>query len=139
MRCLIAAIVLMAVAGCGRGPDADTLRKDVAQRLGDALPSGAYTLVSLDRRGSQSDSKAPAGETRRTVYFDAALRLERDLDLGAWDAPGVAGLVSTMGAGPKGISGLVSGGNKAGDVIRVHGTALYKREAEQWVPVVAGG
>jgi TRAP transporter TAXI family solute receptor len=93
----------------------------------------------VERRGSQSDTKAPAGETRRIVYFDADLRLDRDFDFGAWDSPGVAGIVSAMGAAPKGITGITAGGNKAGDVVRAHGTALYKREGSAWVPVVAGG
>ena len=93
----------------------------------------------FERRGSQSDTKAPAGETRRIVYFDAELKLERDFDFGAWDSPGVAGIVSALGAGPKGIVGITSGGNKAGDVVRAHGTALYKREGDGWVPVAAGG
>jgi hypothetical protein len=73
------------------------------------------------------------------VYFDAELKLERDFDFGAWDSPGVAGLVSALGAGPKGITGITAGGNEASDVVRAHGTALYKREAGQWVAVVSGG
>ena len=36
------------------------------------------------------------------VYFDADLKLERDFDFGAWDSPGVAGLISALGAGPEG-------------------------------------
>jgi hypothetical protein len=45
----------------------------------------------------------------------------------------MAALVSALGAGPKGVSGVQSGGNKAGDIVRAHGTALYKRDGEQWV------
>jgi TRAP transporter TAXI family solute receptor len=132
-------LLALLVAGCGGGPDGDALRKDVAARLAAALPSGEVSLADFDRRGSQADTKAPAGETRRVVYFDAGLKVEKDFDFGAWDGPGVAGLVSTLGAGPKGISGLASGGNKAGDVLRVHGTALYKREGSAWAPVATAG
>src|SRR5262245_19501076 len=121
MRAFIFAALAL-LAGCGGGPDADALRKGVEERLGQALPAGTVTVVALERRGSQSDTKAPAGETRRIVYFDAALRLAKDFDFGAWDSPGVAGVVSALGAGPKGISGITSGGNKTGEVIRVHGT-----------------
>jgi TRAP transporter TAXI family solute receptor len=103
------------------------------------LPAKTLALAALERRGSQSDSKAPAGEEQRVVYFDARLRLERDFDFGSWDAPGVAGLVSALGAGPKGIAGLRSGGNKAGDVLSVHGTALYRWETPNWVPVATPG
>jgi len=133
------ALSLLALAGCGRGPDLDTLRKDVSGRLAQALPDGPVTFAAFERRGSQSDTKAPAGETRRIVYFDVELKLARDFDFGAWDAPGVAGIVSALGTGPRGIVGIASGGNKAGDVLRAHGTALYRREGAGWVAVTSGG
>lgn len=138
MRRAIAVFFLLVLAGCGGGPDVGTLRRDVAARLAEALPGGEVALAAFNRRGSQSDAKAPAGETRRVVYFDTELRLVRDFDFGAWDGPGVAGLVSALGAGPKGISGITAGGNKAEDRVHVHGTALYKRDGDTWVAVVSG-
>jgi TRAP transporter TAXI family solute receptor len=137
-RLLLVAVVLM-LAACGAEPDTQALRRDVEARIAQALPGGALVVQELARRGSQRDRKGPPGETRRIVYFDAELRLARDMDFGAWDAPGVAGLVSALGAGPKGVSGIASGGNKAGDVVVAHGTALYKREGERWVAVGGGG
>lgn len=139
MRRLLLAFLLLLLAGCGAGPGPDVLQQDVKARLEQALPAGSVTLVSFDRRGSQKDTKAPEGETRRIVYYDLALKVERDMDFGAWDAPGVAGLISALGAGPKGITGIQSGGNKAGDVVRAHGTALYKREGDRWVAAAPGG
>ncbi|SPD68538.1 putative uncharacterized transporter, periplasmic component TRAP type domain (plasmid) [Cupriavidus taiwanensis] len=127
------------LAGCGAGPAADGIRAGVEERLALALPPGTVQVVGLERRGSQADTKAPAGETRRIVYFDAQLKLLRDYDFGAWDSPGVAGLVSALGAGPRGITGITSGGNKAGDIIRAHGTALYRRDGERWVGVLPAG
>ena len=139
MRLLATLVLAFAAAGCARGPDAEALKAGVAERLAQALPAGTVALAAFERRGSQADTKAPAGETRRILYFDADLKLERDFDFGAWDAPGVAGLVSALGAGPKGITGITSGGNRAGDVVRAHGTALYRRDGDRWVPVVSGG
>lgn len=127
------------LAGCTSGPDSDVLRRDVEARLVQALPEGAVSLVALERRGSQSDPKLPGGQTRRVVYFDAQLKVERNIDFGAWDAPGVAGLVSALGAGPKGIVGIKSGGNQEGDVVRAHGTALYQREGDAWMAVSPAG
>ena len=138
MRFVAVLLLAWGLTGCGGGPEVDALKSGVAERLAQALPAGTVTLVGLERRGSQSDTKAPAGETRRIVYFDADLKLERDFDFGAWDSPGVAGLISALGAGPKGIVGIKTGGNKAGDVIRAYGTALYKREGDAWVGVVSG-
>jgi TRAP transporter TAXI family solute receptor len=133
------AILLVFIAGCGGGPDVAMLRRDVTARLDQALPPDTVAVASLERKGSQSDPGAPQGETRRTIYFDAELRLTRDFDFGAWDAPGIAGLVSAFGAGPKGISGITPGGNKAGDVLRIHGTALYSRVGTAWQQVVPAG
>jgi TRAP transporter TAXI family solute receptor len=132
-------LLVLGLAACMRGPDGEALKKDVGERLAQALPPGTVALASLERRGSQSDTKAPAGETRRVIYFDVELRLEREFDFGAWDSPGVAGIVSALGAGPKGISGITSGGNKAGDTVRAHGTALYKLDGKHWQPIVSGG
>ena len=139
MRALLNALVLLIVAGCGAGPDETALKKDVAERVAQALPAGTVTVAAFERRGSQSDTKAPSGETRRIIYFDTELKLERDFDFGAWDSPGVAGIVSALGTGPKGIVGITSGGNKAGDRVLAHGTALYKREGDGWAPTVSAG
>lgn len=138
-RGLLVAAATLWLAACGGGPDVSAVRNGVGERLSQALPAGTIEVADFARRGSQADIKAPSGETRRIVYFDTELRLKRDFDFGAWDAPGVAGLVSALGAGPKGISGITSGGNKAGDIIRAHGTALYRREGDNWVAVSAGG
>ena len=138
MRAAAIAIVAL-VAGCGGGPDERALTQDVRQRLSQALPEATVKLSSLARRGSQADTRAPAGETRRTVYFDATLEVETPVDFGAWDRPGVAGLVSSLGAGPKGVIGITSGGNKAGDVILVHGSASYRRDGDAWVSVAPRG
>lgn len=139
MRRYITLLMLVAMAGCGGGPGADALRQSIDERLALALPPGTVSITALARRGSQADVEAPAGETRRIVYYDAELKLARDFDFGAWDAPGVAALVSALGTGPKGLIGLSSGGNKAGDIVRVHGTALYQRAGERWVAVATSG
>lgn len=139
MRALLIAFFAFLLVGCGTGPDGSALEKDVRDRLIQAVPADTLTLLSFERRGSQADTKAPTGETRRILYFDVELKLERDHDFGAWDSPGVAGIVSALGVAPKGMIGISSGGNKAGDVVRAHGTALYRREDKQWLPVVSGG
>lgn len=132
-------VLTLTVVGCGGGPDADALKQIVAERLAGALPPNTVSFTAFARRGSQIDVAAPAGETRRIVYFDADLELARDYDFGAWDAPGVAALVSALGTGPKGLLGINAGGNKAGDIVRAHGTALYRRDGQRWLPVAAAG
>jgi TRAP transporter TAXI family solute receptor len=137
---LLGLLLLLSIAGCARAPDAEALAREVQVRLASALPEGTVSVLALHRRGSQFDSKAPPGQERRIVYYDVELKLARDFDFGAWDAPGVAGLVSAFGTGPKGISGIASGGNKTGDLLRVHATALYQREPSGgWVAVAPAG
>jgi TRAP transporter TAXI family solute receptor len=130
---------VLALSACISGPNADALQSDLNERLAQALPEGTIMLAAFERRGSQADTGAPSGETRRIVYFDAGMKLARDYDFGAWDSPGVAGLVSALGTGPKGIVGIGSQGNKAGDLILAHGSALYRRDGDRWTPVVSGG
>lgn len=132
-------ILVLLLAGCGAGPGEQVLQRDVQERVAQALPGQPLVLQDLQRRGSQRDRKAPPGEERGIVYYDATFRVQQDMDLGAWDGPGMAALVSALGAGPKGVSGVRSGGNKAGDVVRAHGTALYKRDGDRWVAVDGAG
>ncbi|MDN3919683.1 TAXI family TRAP transporter solute-binding subunit [Roseateles violae] len=138
-RCGLLLAASLLLAACGRAPDAESLGRDVQARLAAALPAETVKIEALHRRGSQSDTKAPEGHTRRIVYYDVDLKLARDFNFGAWDSPGVAGLVSAFGTGPKGISGITSGGNKAGDAIRVHATALYEKGEGGWTPVAPAG
>jgi TRAP transporter TAXI family solute receptor len=139
MRVILACLFLALLSACTAGPDVEMLRAGVSERLAQALPGGGVELTHLERRGSQADTNAAQGEERRIIYFDAELKLMRDMDLGAWNAPGIAGLISALGAAPKGIQGITSGGNKAGDIIRVHGTARYRLDGQQWVSVLPAG
>src|SRR5690606_39766068 len=102
--------------------------------LHDALP-----ILELVRRGSARDSTAPEGETRKVAYFDVELELARDLELGDWDEPGAATLVSLLGAGPRSINGVRSGGNTAGDRITANGSAIYRETDGDWAFVMPAG
>ena len=130
---------VVALGGCTRVPEEQSLRREVEARLAGALPAGTVEITAFARRGAQRDAAAPAGSVRRVVYYDLELRLLRDYDFGAWDAPGVAGLVSALGAGPKGLRGIGSGGNRAGDRLRAHGTLLYERQGANWIAMLPAG
>jgi TRAP transporter TAXI family solute receptor len=138
LPCLLLAIV-GALAGCARAPDEQSLRRAVEARLADALPADTIEITAIARRGTQRDASAPEGRVRRVAYYDLELRLRRDYDFGGWDAPGVAGLVSALGTGPKGLRGITAGGNRAGDVVSAHGTLLFERQGEDWVALLPQG
>jgi TRAP transporter TAXI family solute receptor len=131
-------IAMLALANCERVPTADQVAADVSQRIAEAF-GDALAIADVSRRGAATDVSAPADVSRRIVYFDLSLSVRRDLDLGSWDTPGAASLVSMLGAGPKGVYGVKSGGNKAGDVIRAHGSAIYQQDSGRWQIAAAAG
>jgi TRAP transporter TAXI family solute receptor len=135
---LLAALLLLMLSGCDRSPEADAIKGDLSGRLSEGF-ADAFEIIAFSRRGCTKDIAAPEGETRRIVYFDVLLRARKDLDLGSWDTPGAASLVSMLGAGPKGVAGVKSEGNKSGDEIRAHGSAVYRWEGGSWKIVAAAG
>nr|WP_314360742.1 TAXI family TRAP transporter solute-binding subunit [uncultured Achromobacter sp.] len=137
-RLVLIAFCLL-LAACGRAPDADALRTDVDTALATTYGQGLFRITDLKRRGSASDSTAPAGESRRVVYYDVELTLGRDMTLGAWDQPGAASLVTLLGAGPRSIIGVKSGGNQAGDRIVAHASAIYRKEGDAWKLITPAG
>lgn len=73
------------------------------------------------------------------VYFDATLKVEQAQNFGAWDSPGVASLISLMGAGPRGLSGIDNSGNQPGDSLTIHGSLIYRKQGGQWLAEVPQG
>lgn len=136
---ILAIALFTLLAACSRGPEQQTLEADLRQRLEQAFPADSLSLVTLHRRGSANDAHDGPGEDRLLVYFDAELRVERDLDFGSWDSPGVASLVSALGAGPRGLSGIQSGGNRQGDLLEAHGSLIYQQRDGTWQAVAAQG
>jgi TRAP transporter TAXI family solute receptor len=137
-RSTLLIMAMLVLASCERAPSADQLAADVSQRISEAF-GDTLAVADVSRRGAANDVGAPSGDTRRIIYFDLSLNVRRDLDLGSWDTPGAASLVSMLGAGPKGVYGVKSGGNKAGDVIRAHGSAIYRQDSGRWQIVAAAG
>lgn len=139
MRVLIMVLSLILLFGCSKGPASDTLQHDVQQRLQDAFPDSVLRLTELKRRGTANDTNAPPGEKRLVVYFDATLKVEQAQNFGAWDSPGVASLISLMGAGPRGLSGIDNSGNQPGDSLTIHGSLIYREQGAQWLAEVPQG
>jgi TRAP transporter TAXI family solute receptor len=124
--------LLLLLGACSKGPDSQTLQNDLQQRLEQALGAESMAIADFRRQGSSPDSSAQDDLERRVLYFDATLKLLQDRDFSRWDIPGVASLVSLLGGGPRGLSGIQSGGNKAGDLLRVHGSMIYRKTADGW-------
>lgn len=139
LRPLLVAVLALLLGACSRGPDQATLEGDLQKRLHQVFGEGGLNIAELQRRGSATDAKAPPGETRVVVYFDSELEVMRDQDFGSWDSPGVASLISALGAGPRGLSGIHSGGNHKGDRLEAHGSLIYRDDEGGWQAVVPQG
>ncbi|BAN49605.1 TAXI family TRAP transporter solute-binding subunit [Metapseudomonas resinovorans] len=139
VRALVLVLLALVLTGCSEGPDQATLEAEVQQRLQQAFGENALSLVTLNRRGAATDAHAPRGEKRLVIYFDSTLKLERDQDFGSWDSPGVASLISTLGAGPRGLSGIRNQGNSKDDLLKVHGSLIFRRVDGTWQAVVPQG
>jgi len=124
--------LFLLLAACSQGPDAEALRNDLNQRLEQTLGPDSVSITEFRRQGSAPAAPAKDGAERRVLYFDATLKLNKDRDFSSWDVPGVASLVSLLGAGPRGLSGIESGGNHAGDQLQVHGSMIYQDSPQGW-------
>lgn len=138
-KVLVLLVSALMLSACDRAPDSTQLRQDVTQALNDTFGEATFEVTNLIRRGTAVDSTAPQGETRRVVYYDISLTLKKDMELGAWDQPGAAALVSLLGAGPRSIRGIKSGGNRANDQITAHASASYRQEGDRWLFVAPVG
>lgn len=139
MQRILLVVLALLLTACQRGPDANQIENDLRARLSESFSDGALTLKQVQRLGSANDANAPPGESRRIVYFNAQLSVERDQDFGSWDAPGVASMVSLLGTGPRGLAGIQSGGNTRGDILSARGSMIYRDADGGWQPVVPQG
>lgn len=139
LRFLAMMMFSLVLAACARGPDEAAMKTDVEAALATAFGEGTFKVVDFARRGSAVDSTAAGGEVRRVAYYDVELELTRDLSLGDWDDPGAATLVSLLGAGPRSIRGVKTGGNATGDRIVAHATAIYRDDGGKWSLVMPAG
>ncbi|MDO9321502.1 MAG: TAXI family TRAP transporter solute-binding subunit [Pseudomonas sp.] len=138
MRPLLVLLSCLLLMACSRGPDHASLQADLSTQL-QRVFGEQLQLTELHRRGSATDTQAPSGTERLVVYYDAELKLAKKYDFSAWDSPGAASLLSTLGSGPRGIEGIISGGNQANDALQVHGSLIYQRQGDGWQAVVAQG
>lgn len=125
-RAGLALLLLLALAGCERGPDAARLAADLQARLDRVFGPGALELAWMRRSGS---APMPGTEEAAIVYFDAEISVAEEHDLAAWDSPGLAGLATVMGAAQDGIARAETSGR-----LQLHGALAYRRDgAAGWV------
>ncbi len=137
MRMFWLAAAVLLLAACARQPDAPRVEAAVQQRLDQTFGERVLELASLRRAGSAALPDAEDGAPRRLVYFHGRFRLARDYDFTAWNNLNLAALANLLGATDKGVLGVGSGGNRAGDELRVFGSVEFARRGDAWLPVLA--
>ena len=126
--------LLLAAAGCARAADEARLTADVQNRLDRELSPDLFKLVGLRREGSAPLPAGESGASRVIVYFNASLQLARDYTFGGWDQLAPSSVAYALGATDKGVFGLRAN-NRAGEVVRAYGSAIYEERPEGWVAV----
>jgi len=135
LRLALSLVLAVLLGACSDAPDEALVTRAVAERLAGAFEPGTFALSSLRRLGSGPLADSEQGRPQRIVYYNAVLRLERELDFSGWDSLNVAAFANLLGATQQGITGLAQGGNRTGDRIYVHGTASFERGEAGWEPV----
>jgi TRAP transporter TAXI family solute receptor len=125
---------LLAASGCTRGADETRLTTDLQNRLDHELSPDLFELVGVQRQGSAPLPAGESGTSRVIVYFNASLKLARDYTFGGWDQLAPSSVAYALGATDKGLFGLKAA-NRAGDVVRAYGSAVYEDTPEGWVAV----
>jgi TRAP transporter TAXI family solute receptor len=129
-------LLLLTCAGCARGADESRLRTDLQARLDREVKADLFEVKGLRREGSAPMPAGESGRPRVVVYFNTTLELEQDYEFGGWDQLGASSLAYALGATEKGLFGLQPH-NRAGEVIRSYGSAIYEESDDGWT-LVAG-
>ena len=132
---LVFLAVCLSVA-CSRGADEARLAADLQTRLDRDVKPGLFTLVGLRREGSGPLPAGESGAARVVIYFNATLKIGEDYRFGGWDNLSPSSVAFALGATDKGIFG-VHPENRAGDLVRAYGSAIYEHDGNHWVPTTA--
>ena len=131
---LVAALLL---AACSAEPDVGRVSAALQERLDATFGGRVLEVASVRRAGSSALRAAEDGATRRLVYFHGRFSLAGDYDFTAWNSLNLSSLANLLGATDRGVQGIVNGGNRAGDELRVYGTLEFVQRGDGWEPTVA--
>jgi TRAP transporter TAXI family solute receptor len=123
-------LIALLLAGCARGPDEATVKKQVEEQMAKSFKPGLLELAGLKRQGS-----GPLPDGRVVVYYNATLRLKEGYDFKDWEGMSPATLAQVLGGRERGVIGVKAKENQPGDLLRVYGSAIYERTGEGWTAV----
>jgi TRAP transporter TAXI family solute receptor len=129
-------LLVLAASACQRGVDETRVRADLQVKLDRDVKTKLFEVVALRREGSAPLAPAGTDAARVIVYFNTTLRLAQDYSFGSWEQLGTSSVAFALGATDNGVFGLQPQ-NRAGDLVRAYGSAIYERTADGWTPVTA--
>jgi len=131
---LLPALLLIALAGCARGPDATGLQRDVQAQLDTLFGSRMLEVKSLNRQGSAPLAGAKGGGSQAIVYYNAVLEFTAPYDPSDWSGLSPELIANALGATDEGVIGLGAGRIAAGSELRAYGSMVYRRAGDAWQP-----
>jgi TRAP transporter TAXI family solute receptor len=131
-RGLLPVLVLVALAGCARGPDQAGLERDVQAQLDTLFGSRMLEVKSLNRQGSAPLAGAKDGGSQAIVYYNAVLAFTAPYDPSDWSGLSPELIANALGATDGGVIGLGSGRIDAGSELRAYGSMVYRRAGDSW-------
>lgn len=132
MKKLIILSFFFFMCGCAQGPNSDSLSKELQAHLDTAFGLNTFEISHLKRRGHYPFSVDHDDRDHLLVYFKAIVKFKKDYKLSDWDQLNVNSLISIMGATVNGVEGVEPNGNKAGDQLRIFGTATFVEDGADW-------
>ena len=131
-RRLLLLAATLALAGCGRGPDAAGLQSDVQAQLDTLFGSRVLEVKSLRRQGSAPLVRAQDGRSQAIVYYNAVLAFTAPYDPSDWNGLSPELVANALGATDQGVIGLGAGRMAAGAEMRAYGSMVYRRTDDAW-------
>lgn len=132
IRKIIFTLLCLSLTACDKQPNDVIIKNSLEKKLNTVFDSELFTIEKVIRRGSAIDSKKASDKTRRVVYYDLILKLNKNIDLSTYDQHHEANLMIITGAGSKGITGIKSNGNKVGDLIKIHASSIFIKKNGSW-------
>jgi len=130
------AMCLMLFAACSRGPDVPRLEQDVQARVDTLFGRQVLELESFRRQGSAPYAAAGDGTRQIIVYYNAIFRVAEAYDPSDWQGLSPTMIANAIGAADEGVTGLKSGVNPPGTVLRAYGSIVYRQAGKEWQPAV---
>jgi TRAP transporter TAXI family solute receptor len=127
-------LLMLALAGCARGPDEAGLRADVQRQIDALFGSRMLEIQTLRRQGSSPLPASEEGESRAIVYYNAVLVFAAPYDPSDWNGLSPEVIASALGATDDGVIGLGAGRIDKGAPLRAYGSMVYTRVGEDWQP-----